>query len=190
MIVMSNSTVLDIGTLELTQWTQAFSKMPYALWIIEDDGRTNEELIASIEAKGRKVTDREKQAVAKANEPIPPKGTVYHLIGILGDEFPTDDHRTANVIFAAAAAQERKHGKPPIRAALLLREKFSQKELGYHYVAVMNDPVSVPDGDPRVSVLSRFDDEDHLEAWSASSSYQWYRVPLFLFLLAVPQPQS
>lgn len=155
---------------------------PTILWTIEDDGRTNDELIASLEAKGIEVSDYAKQIIAKANELTPPKGTVYRLVGIQGGEFPTDAKRTTKHIFAEASRPERKYCKPPLRAALLLREKFSQEQLGYPYVALMSEPVSGSDGFPHVLGLDRGDAESWLSAWFAFPGSQWIRESLFVFL--------
>lgn len=163
---------------------------PTILFVLGDDGRTAEEIIKSIEAKGGRVSDLEKQLVAKANEPIPPVGRVYPLVGIRGEEFATDAERTTRNIYAAAASKERQYPLLPVRAALLLRDKFItqeklQEKLGCRYVSVMHKPVRDAEGCPRVSGLCRSGAENSVRAWDASVDSRWHRERLFVFLFPI-----
>jgi hypothetical protein len=151
------------------------------LWTLVDDGRSNADIVASIEAKGGKVSDWAKDISARSQEPIPPAGTEYQLVGIRGDEFADDAKRTTRAILAEA--DRRRYRKPPMRVGLLLRKKFITNEaLGYQYVAVFHNPVRDSNGCPYVLALYRLGAGDWLRAWHARDEYQWTREDLFVFL--------
>ncbi|MGD0199877.1 MAG: hypothetical protein ABSD27_03915 [Bryobacteraceae bacterium] len=151
---------------------------PNIIWTLVDDGRSNAEIIASIEAKGGRVS-----ALAKAfsDEPVPPKGTKYPLVGIRGEELPTGRERS--ILDIQAEADRRKYRKSPARVGLLLREKFiSQEALGYPCVVVFADR----------SLLLVLGAEDELDEWntpndrldvvSAHEELYWGSGSLFVFL--------
>lgn len=166
---------------------QAVLMLRPILWAVTSDGRSAEQLIAAIEARGRKVTDWAKGIIAKSQF-VPTTGATYNFVGIRGDEFAEDRKRTTKNIFAFAAAPSRRYPKPNVEAALLLREKYSQEELGALHVAVFHEPIRDARDCPDVLALSRDGADDYLGAWHAGPGGQWPREDIFAFL--APQVSS
>ena len=148
------------------------------LWSATSDGRSWEAIVASIESKGRKVSDTAKTVIAKKFEAT--TGVTYNFVGIRGDEFRTDRDRTTNKVFAEA--DRRTYRKPTVEAGLLLWEKYGLDELGARYVAIFHEPVRDADDCPRVLECIRYGSEVWLDAWRASPGRVWRREFLFLFL--------
>jgi hypothetical protein len=109
------------------------SAAPWTMTLV-DDGRTTDELVASLESKGIEVDDFASEIIDGARDRIE-EGTNYNLIGIRGSEFPSAK-LTIKTIFAAG--RQRRYRKPSPRIGLLLRDRFPrQEDLGYRYVGVM-----------------------------------------------------
>jgi len=148
------------------------------IWSVTSDGRNATELIAAIEAKGRKASDWAKDIMSKPQF-VTTKGKIYNLAIIRGDEFADSERTTANIF---AEAERRGLQKPPAEVAALLREKFSQDGLGFPYVAVMHEPICGSDGRPVVLVLNRYGCDDWFYAWYAFPGDRWSRGYVFVFL--------
>ncbi|MEK7125052.1 MAG: hypothetical protein AAB864_01510 [Patescibacteria group bacterium] len=157
-----------------------------ALWALVSDGRSTKELIAALESKGNVVSDWAKDIMNKPDfAQAVTSGVTYQLVGIRGDEFSEDQRTTANIY---AEAVRRGYHKPPAFLAALLREKFTQEQLGHPYVAVMHEPICDSSGCPSVLGLNRGDGRGWLHAWRARPGGRWGRGDLFVFL--APQVQS
>lgn len=148
------------------------------LWTVMSDGRDANALITAIEAKDRKVSDRAKDIMYKPQFKTS-SGKTYRLAIIKGDEF-ADDERTTTDIFAEA--ERRGLQRPPAEVAALLREKYSQDELGFPYVAVMHEPICDSDGDPFVLALYCGGAAAWLLAVRAYPGSRWRREGVFVFL--------
>src|SRR3989344_5343964 len=140
------------------------------IWAVVSDGRNAQALIGALEAKGRRVSSWAKDIMSKAGFKVT-KGQTYNFVVIRGDEFATDAERTTANIFVEGA--RRRYRKPPADAAALLREKFTQEELGFPYVVVMHEPITGSYGYPRLLVLYRGDGGGRLYAWRAGPDRQW-----------------
>jgi len=149
------------------------------IWTVVSDGHNANALIGALEAKGRRVSNWAKDVMSKAGFKTT-KGQAYNFVVIRGDEFAVDAERTTANIFAEGA--RRRYRKPPADAAALLREKFTQEELGFPYVVVMHEPITDSDGYPRLLVLYRGDGGGRLYAWRAGPDRQWDRGRVFVFL--------
>jgi hypothetical protein len=160
------------------------------LFTVTSDGRSFDEVIASIEAKGRRISDWAKNLVLRSGEKTT-TGVVYNFVGIRGDEFPTYRERTMENIFAEA--KRRKYPTPTVESTLLLREKYSQNELektGLRCFPVFHEPVRYADDCPYyVLVLYRTSDGGWLDGWDANPTRPWHHERLFLFL-APQMPRS
>ncbi len=152
---------------------------PKALWTLVDDGRSNADIVASIEAKGGKVSNLAKDIIGRSKEQIPPAGTEYRLLGIRGDEFKSDMRTTRAIRRKAGRLRYR---KPPMRVCLLLREKLNAREVFGHRVVVLHRPVRDSNGDPSVLVLNRHGGRLWLISWDAYAEHEWCRGDLFVFL--------
>lgn len=149
------------------------------IWTVVSNGRNAQALIGALEAKGRRVSNWAKDAMSKAGFKVT-KGQTYNFVVIRGDEFATDAERTTANIFAEGV--RRRYRKPPADAAALLREKFTQEELGFPYVVVMHEPITGSGGDSFLLVLARRGDGEWLRAWLADPDEQWHRGSVFVFL--------
>lgn len=150
------------------------------IWTVTSDGRNASVLIGALEAKGRRVSDRAKDVMSKAGFKVT-KGQTYNFVVIRGDEFATDAERTTANIFAEGV--RRHYRKPPADAAALLREKFTQEELGgFPYVVVMHEPIAASCGYLLLLVLDRCGHGEWLGAWYANPGRQWFRESVFVFL--------
>lgn len=164
----------------LDAFDQAIGILPAVniLFTLTSDGRTAGQLISCIQTK-RQVSGYAKDVMSKAQFAKElTSDVIYKLVGIRGDEFSDQERATKN-IFAEGA--RRKCRKPPAFLAALLREKFSQEELG-SYVAVMHEPICDSHGFPRVLVLRCCGGEEWLNAWIVNPEGRWDRGGLFLFL--------
>ncbi len=171
---------LTLAQLQLAvEHRNPFEVPPFTiLWTVTSDGRTAQELIRDIGKKDRRVSDCARDIMGKP-EFKTTKGETYRLIGIRGDEFKDGD-RTTRGIFKEA--KRRGYLVPPVEVAPLLREKLSQEELGYPYVAVFHEPICDSYGYPYILELYRLGTGVWLHAWSAGDIFRWPHRNLFLFL--------
>lgn len=156
--------------------------IPNLLWTLTSDGRTSDQLIAGIQAKGRRVGHWAAEYVISNPQFVEELtlGITYHLVGIRGDEFINRDRITKNIF---AEGNDRKYRKSPAFLAALLREAFSQEKLGYPRVVVMHKPIHISDGHcPDVLVLDSHDGYEWLDVCGADPENCWSREDLFLFL--------
>lgn len=148
------------------------------VWTVTSNGWSVKQLIAVIEARGRKVGNWAKDIMSKPQF-VTTKGRIYNLAVIRGDEFSDNERTTANIF---AEAERRGLQKPPAEVAALLREKFSQDELSFPYVAVMHEPIGDSGGNLGVLGLRRYEGDDWLGAWLANPGSRWDRENVFVFL--------
>ncbi len=138
--------------------------LPQLLRNIQDDSRTNEEIIAALEADD--VAVFHKDIFARDKEPIPPPGTVYPFLGIACSEISKDLRASgAERIFAAVTQEHGNVRKPSLRSSLLLMERMTRERL-YADIVVMNEPVLSQKGNPVLICLGR-EDEDG-QSWVAA----------------------
>ena len=155
------------------------------IWTVTSDGRSAEQLIVALEAKGIHVSNYAKDIMGKPAFKTM-GGMTHRLVAIRGDEFEDDERTTKNIF---KEAKRRGYRIPPAEVAPLLREKFSQEELGLPYVAVFHEPIRGSFGGPVVLELSQYVDADWLSAWGAYDDDRWIRGFVFVFLAPqVSQP--
>jgi hypothetical protein len=130
--------------------------LPQELQNIEDDGRTNQEIIDGFEARGIAVFD--KQIFGAEKSQAPSEGAAYRFLAVLSDELPKTAKLSADQVFAAVGERHAGVKRAPLRAALLLQERMTRERL-YADTVVMNEPVVTEDGKLGLVILSREDDE-------------------------------
>lgn len=153
------------------------------LWkSITSVGKTGEEWITRLESNGFRVGDYAKKLLRNAAVTTT-TGTVYDLVVIKGEEFPTDAARTNEAI--RALAKSRGYLTPPIEVAPLLRESITDKEIeemGLYALIVMHEPVADADGGLRLLGVDRRDGGRWLFAFFGSPQCLWFRDDGFVFL--------
>lgn len=111
-------------------------------------------------------------------------GITYKLIFVKGDEFDNDVRTTRNIV---GYGMQRGFINPPIEAALLLREKFSTKEmlvpLGFSSLAVMHNPVEVSPGNFNLLHIASHGNKELLYAHRYNLDGWWYKDHGFVFML-------
>jgi hypothetical protein len=151
------------------------------LWTVTSDGRSVAELEASLRAKGRKLTSWAEDVMSKPEFGVPTTGQEYHFVVIRGDEL-TDAERTTENVYAEAA--RRGLILPSAEAGALLRERYTQAELGFSRVAVMHEPIKSYYRYPHVLYLFEDSAGQWLHAWRTSPAFkrQWPPETVFAFL--------
>lgn len=159
-------------------------QLPKALRNIRDDGRTNDELIASLEAQC--VAVFHKDLLAGEADPIPPPGTVYPFLGVSCRELSKDLRGLGAERILAAITQE--HGevrKPSLRSLLFLMERMSRKGL-YADIVVMNEPVPCHEGTPVLISLGHADEEGQPWVAAVGVDYTFPHDRELILVLAPP----
>lgn len=112
--------------------------LPDVLRNIQDNGRSNKEIFATLEADDVAVFC--KDLFARDTEPVPPPGTVYQFLGVSCKELPKDIRESgAERIFVAVTQEHGDLRKPSLRSALLLMERMSQERI-FADIVIMNEP--------------------------------------------------
>lgn len=138
--------------------------LPFALRNIEDDGRSAQEIIATLESKNVAVFPKD-LLIGKA-EPIPSTRTVYNFLATVGGELPRNLRSSVEEVFEAAYQQHGNLRKPSLRSALLLMERMTRERL-FADILVINEPILNGDGgNPILLYLGREDEEG--QSWIAA----------------------
>jgi hypothetical protein len=155
-------------------------------WLVEDDGRTTEEIIYSLLEQGMWINDIADEIVRRSQDSPTLKGTIYRFVGVKDIEFPNNVRLLTRFIFDWSAASPRNYQKPSIRAGLLLREKFLQSPPDYPKIVIMHKPVLTKTNSYRLMGFTQIDDNDWICGWSGRLARCWARQGdhLFVFLAA------
>lgn len=144
---------------------------------VTSDGTTGEEWITRLEKKGFRVGDEAKRILLSPDfsptEYVMTEVAVFKRRSLFGEKcnwVTTDDLHTE--------ADNRNLGKPNTEVACLIREKFTDKEIGamdLTDVVIMHEPVNGPDGVQwQLVVLDPFMYPRLFEACSVTPSYEWH----------------
>ena len=145
-------------------------------------GVTGETWITHLEGKGFRVDDYAKQ-ILRSEAFTSTTGTVYDLVVIKGEEFPTDAERTNEKV--RAEAKRRGYLTPPAEVAPMLRESISDKEIekmGLYALIVMHEPVAGADDDLYLLGVNRYGGGQWLLSYLGFPQRQWIRARGFVFL--------
>lgn len=171
---------------------------PTCLWREEDgviyfsvtsDGTTGEDWITRLERKGFRVDDYAKQVLRTPS--FKPTSGVTSEVAVLKGVLFEDQSRITNNI--RAEADKRKLGKPNAELACLIREKFTDKEIGQMglwYIVAMHEPINDPDGGPLLLGADREDDGRWLSAYDDGPDGRWDRDDGFAFAVSQVSSQS
>ncbi len=167
---------------------------------ITADGRTPSQLVAAIEAQGKKVWPYARGIVlGEGKDPFPevPAGENWRLGVLFASEL--GKYPTSTQVWAEMG--KRGLGKPHPAAALYLREKYSQEDLlaavnalrpagapEVSLVIVMHEPIRDSDGNPRLLGLDRDGGEGDVDAYDGDPGREWRADGAFVVLL--PQEDS
>jgi hypothetical protein len=158
-------------------------ELPNQLRRIVDDGRSNEEIIRSLESKS--VTVFHKDVFVRDAEPIPLPGTTYNFLAVLCRDLPGQVRRNAERIFSAITRERHDLRKPTLRSALLLMERMACERL-YAETVVMNDPVASHNGTPVLICLGREDDCGQSWVAAVGTDYSFPHDNELVVVLAEP----
>ena len=132
--------------------------LPAALRDIQEDGRTNQEIVSALEAGN--VAIFHKGLFKQDAAPIPTPGTPYNFLATVGSELPWEIRASAEMIFEVAQAQQDgKLGKPSLRSTLLLMERMTRERL-YADIVFLNEPILNPESGNRVLISMGREHED------------------------------
>jgi len=162
--------------------------LPEVLRNIQEDGRSNEEIIAALEVGY--VSVFHKDIFTRDTELLPPAATVYQFLGVSCRELPKDLRRLgAERIFAAVTQEHGNLEKPSLRSALLLMERMAQKHL-WADIVVMNEAVPCHDGSPVLICLGHEDEEGVPWVAAVGTDYDFPHDSELLLFLADPLAQA
>ena len=155
---------------------------------VTSDGTTGEVWIARLETKGFRITDYSKQLLR--HRKFKPTDCVTTEIAVLKGELLkgelfADGVRLTNHI--RALARKRKLTKPNAEIACLIREKFSDKELGamgLWAIIAMHDPIPYSGGGTLLLGADRYGDGQWLSAYYGNLGDRWSRDDGFAFAAA------
>ncbi len=163
---------------------------------VVSDGRDLKSLMNSFEQKGRVIEIHLNEDLNTKNIAAQIKTTknkTYHLVGITGDEFAREEFaeegRRFNLSRVEIMREARRRGyrRPPAEAAFLLREKFTQQELGYRYIEIMHKPITKCE--PALNlvhqmtlVVDRYDGLEFLTCSYGNPFYLVNKYDFFVFL--------
>jgi hypothetical protein len=163
---------------------------PKILFTVTSDDRSKEQLLADLKVLGRGVSAAAGEVI-NSSAMITSNGVTYRVVGIHGNEFATNENRTAEAV--RALAKRRGYITPPAKLALLLREKYTQDQIGARYGIVMHRPIFITDkGTSHYCVLGLYSlsSEDRLTAWNGMPEHEWHSGSLFLFLAPEDEPSD
>jgi hypothetical protein len=144
------------------------------------DGTTGEEWIELLLKADRKVSDRAKE-ILRSSDFHPTSGITTEVVVLKGMLFSDDDRITKNI---RAKAAELNLTVPNAEAACFIRLMFTDKELetmGLWWIAVMHEPIADSDGNPRLLLADRDDDDAWLSTSYDSPAFWWDGVIGFAF---------
>ena|SRR3989344_5831605 len=117
------------------------AKIIKAPWTVTSDGRTPNQIARDLERRGRFITDNALEVICRATDLAAP-GTVYSFWVIRGRDFSSLPRPTSEIFeLAARAGLKCQHSIIP---ALLLAEKYTQRELGCQTLVMCHAPISIP----------------------------------------------
>ncbi|MFA5024413.1 MAG: hypothetical protein WC523_05645 [Patescibacteria group bacterium] len=132
---------------------------------VTSDGTTGEQWIKRLSKNGHRVNDRAKN-ILLSKDFKPTNGVTYQIAVVDGKLFTDENRTTANV---RADANKRQLSTPHPEIAPLIREKFSDEDLGVmclYWLAAMHEPINNSDGVPTLLGVSRDNDDNWLCAFS------------------------
>ncbi|MFA5934832.1 MAG: hypothetical protein WC827_03045 [Candidatus Paceibacterota bacterium] len=136
------------------------------------NGKTGEEWITYLEAKGVSVSNEAKSVLRYVSFKPTKAGTPYYIAVIKGGSFP-DDGRTTNDV--RAYASRLKMINLPADVVCLIRDNFTDeeiKQMGLSWIITMHQPISDCDG--YLSVLGVFRSaREKLDTCSGDSDVRW-----------------
>lgn len=131
---------------------------------VTTDHRDGEKLIESLEKNGNNVGGKFKELLRSIQ--FVPLGVTYRLVLMFGDELK-DSQRTDEEVRTIAA--DRSYIEPPIVAAPLVREMFSDKDfedMGLRHLIVMRKPIIILEASGESNLLGL--PEDFNGRWMTS----------------------
>ncbi len=167
-------------------WTEKGNRIYFEVTTL---GLTAEEWITRLKANGHKISNYANQIISNPNydknhryEP----GKTLKVVLIRGTEIKKDSERVNKNLKAIAVKDFGTNSVSELKGelALLIREKFSNKELeemGLYYIVVLHEPIIDSDGRPNVLNSNR-DDGSYVDASYDSESDSWYGLGAFAFL--------
>jgi hypothetical protein len=147
---------------------------------ITTPGRTDQEWIDHFEAQGKKIWPVARQVLGKAL--VATNGVVREFAVMKGDSFTNRDRKTLNI---RKLAGEKKWLTPTVEDACLIRNNFSDKEIGemgLWWILTMHEPVDADDHSPFLGT-GRDDGDSSLLASYGNPDYEWGRGLGFAFVL-------
>ncbi len=150
---------------------------------VTTDGRSGDAYLADLSKKGFLLNSVARTILSGYKFPEISE-VVHRLIFVKGDEFNNDVRITRNIMA---------HGircgffNPPIETALLLREKFSTKEmlvpLGLTSLVVMHNPVEVSPGNFNLLHIASHGKKELLYAHRYNPDGWWHQDRGFVFMV-------
>lgn len=176
---MMNSGELKVSVIK-PKWTEKDGVIYFS---VTSDGTTGEEWIARLESKSFGVVDCAK-SVLRSKSFKPTSGVTYEIAVLKGELFSDNERITKNI---RKEAKNRKLFTPNAEVACLIREKFSDKELGamgLHWIIAMHEPIEDTDDGPVLLIAHRDRGGSWLLAGYGSPGSEWGRVVGFAFVVS------
>ncbi len=150
---------------------------------VTSDGTTGEEWITRLEAKGFRVEDYDKSVLRSSD--FRPTSDVTAEIAVLTGALFKDNDRTTKKIRTYAG--RRKFGKLNAEVACLIREQFTDKEIGAMglcWIVTMHEPIKASDGYSYLLYTDRDAHGSWLRTCLGEPGNRWLRNNGFAFAVS------